>query len=190
MSHKLSKALAVVAITGGLAGFGAAAATTVASAATPPGTCTQYSYSGSWNVDQSGLPLVFQLTQTGTAITGNASYNGGSGPISGTLVGNTFDVFVTWSASSVGEYTATVTPTSMSGTTHDTMVQNGPVVNWTATGTASCTSATATPTSKDQCKNGGWQNSNLVDASGNPFKNQGDCVSFVASGGKSDPSHS
>ncbi|HLJ69599.1 MAG TPA: hypothetical protein VKX16_19760 [Chloroflexota bacterium] len=35
------------------------------------------------------------------------------------------------------------------------------------------------PTSKDQCKNGGWQNFN------NPtFKNQGDCVSYVASGGK------
>ncbi len=35
------------------------------------------------------------------------------------------------------------------------------------------------PTSKDQCKNGGWQNYT------NPtFKNQGDCVSYVATGGK------
>ena len=39
-----------------------------------------------------------------------------------------------------------------------------------------------TPTSKDQCKNGGW--TNYVDASGRPFKNQGDCVSYVATGGK------
>ena len=38
------------------------------------------------------------------------------------------------------------------------------------------------PTAKDQCKDGGWQN--LVDSSGNAFKNQGDCVSFVATGGK------
>ena len=38
------------------------------------------------------------------------------------------------------------------------------------------------PTSKDQCKNGGWQN--YVDNNGTPFKNQGDCVSFVATGGK------
>jgi hypothetical protein len=39
-----------------------------------------------------------------------------------------------------------------------------------------------TATSKDQCKNGGWQNFN--DGSGNGFKNQGDCVSYVASKGK------
>jgi hypothetical protein len=30
----------------------------------------------------------------------------------------------------------------------------------------------AVPTSKDQCKNGGWQDFSQ-------FKNQGDCVSFV-----------
>jgi hypothetical protein len=35
------------------------------------------------------------------------------------------------------------------------------------------------PTDKDQCKNGGWMKFN------NPaFKNQGDCVSFVATGGR------
>lgn len=32
------------------------------------------------------------------------------------------------------------------------------------------------PTSKDQCKDGGWRN--LEDANGQPFKNQGDCVSY------------
>ena len=37
------------------------------------------------------------------------------------------------------------------------------------------------PTTKDQCKNGGWQNY------GTTFKNQGDCVSFVATGGKNEP---
>jgi hypothetical protein len=38
------------------------------------------------------------------------------------------------------------------------------------------------PTSKDACKNGGWRNFT------NPaFKNQGDCVSFVATGGKNPP---
>ncbi len=37
------------------------------------------------------------------------------------------------------------------------------------------------PTSKNQCMNGGWQNF------GSTFKNQGDCVSFVASGGKNQP---
>jgi len=36
------------------------------------------------------------------------------------------------------------------------------------------------PTSRDQCKNGGWR-----DFPG--FKNQGDCVSYVATGGKNEP---
>jgi hypothetical protein len=37
------------------------------------------------------------------------------------------------------------------------------------------------PTSKDQCKNGGWNTFGV-------FKNQGDCVSFVATGGRNQPS--
>jgi hypothetical protein len=36
------------------------------------------------------------------------------------------------------------------------------------------------PTSQDQCKNGGWQTYGV-------FKNQGDCVSFVATKGKNPP---
>jgi hypothetical protein len=36
------------------------------------------------------------------------------------------------------------------------------------------------PTSKDQCKDGGWQSFGV-------FKNQGDCVSFVATHGKNPP---
>ena len=42
------------------------------------------------------------------------------------------------------------------------------------------TDAHPLPTSKGQCKNGGWQTYGS-------FKNQGDCVSFVATGGKSPP---
>ena len=38
--------------------------------------------------------------------------------------------------------------------------------------------APAFPTSKDQCKQGGWRRY------GTKFKNQGQCVSFVATGGK------
>jgi hypothetical protein len=37
------------------------------------------------------------------------------------------------------------------------------------------------PTSKEQCKNGGWRNIP-------GFKNEGDCVAFVATGGKNQPS--
>lgn len=56
--------------------------------------------------------------------------------------------------------------------------------NWTPNGTVSLriTAAPPTvgpPTDKDQCKKDGWK------AFNNPsFKNQGDCVSFVATGGK------
>lgn len=38
-------------------------------------------------------------------------------------------------------------------------------------------------TDKDQCKNDGWKT--LKDANGNGFKNQGQCVSYIASNGKS-----
>ena len=37
------------------------------------------------------------------------------------------------------------------------------------------------PTSKDQCNDGGWQH--LTDSTGAHFKNQGDCVSYVATDG-------
>jgi hypothetical protein len=37
-------------------------------------------------------------------------------------------------------------------------------------------------TDKDSCKNGGW--AGLSDSAGHSFKNQGDCVSYVATGGK------
>jgi hypothetical protein len=42
------------------------------------------------------------------------------------------------------------------------------------------TDAVAFPASKDQCKNGGWKTFGV-------FKNQGDCLSFVATGGKHPP---
>jgi hypothetical protein len=42
--------------------------------------------------------------------------------------------------------------------------------------------ARALPNSKGQCKNGGWRTYGV-------FKNQGDCVSFVATGGKNPPAN-
>jgi hypothetical protein len=43
------------------------------------------------------------------------------------------------------------------------------------------TSTRALPTTKEQCKKGGWR------SFGSSFKNQGDCVSFVATNGKNRP---
>jgi len=43
------------------------------------------------------------------------------------------------------------------------------------------TYVTTSPTNKEQCKNGGWEE--FTGHNGTPFKNQGACVSDVASGG-------
>jgi hypothetical protein len=48
------------------------------------------------------------------------------------------------------------------------------------TGDIVVTDARPFPTTKDQCKNGGWKSYGV-------FKNQGDCVSFVATRGKNPP---
>jgi hypothetical protein len=48
------------------------------------------------------------------------------------------------------------------------------------TGDIVVTDAQPLPISKDQCKNGGWRTFGV-------FKNQGDCVSWVATGGKNRP---
>jgi hypothetical protein len=53
---------------------------------------------------------------------------------------------------------------------------NGPVSG----GDITVVDAPPLPASKDQCKNGGWKNFP-------GFKNQGQCVSFVAMGGKNPP---
>jgi hypothetical protein len=57
------------------------------------------------------------------------------------------------------------------------------ISNITVNGVLQEPAPATTPTSKDQCKNGGWKTFT------NPsFKNQGDCVSFVATHGKNPPS--
>jgi hypothetical protein len=49
------------------------------------------------------------------------------------------------------------------------------------TGDVVVTDARPLPTTKDQCKHGGWKTYGV-------FKNPGDCVSYVATGGKNQPS--
>ena len=52
---------------------------------------------------------------------------------------------------------------------------------WNSASGGPCNGGTV-PTSKGDCMQGGWQH--LVDLQTSPFKSQGDCVSFVATGGK------
>jgi hypothetical protein len=47
-------------------------------------------------------------------------------------------------------------------------------------GSITVTDAQPLPTTKQQCKNGGWRQYGV-------FRNQGDCVSFVATGGRNPP---
>ena len=65
----------------------------------------------------------------------------------------------------------------------DCPLPSGVLGSTTISGDVTVTDAPALPTSKDQCKNGGWREFGL-------FKNQGDCVSFVATGGKNPPAGS
>ena len=44
--------------------------------------------------------------------------------------------------------------------------------------------ASVVPTAKEQCMNGGWMTLKDAEVAGKSFKNQGDCVSFVATKGK------
>jgi len=180
--------VSVLAITGGLFTIGSAVAMETASADSV--SCSQYNVAGTWNVTQSNIPndpFTFNLTQSGQNVGGTASYTDNNvtttGTVAGTVQGNAFDVVITWSQTSAGHYTATVSPNAMTnGVTTDVNVPTSSAT-WYAAGTTTCNTQ---PTTKEQCKNGGWASSNLVDATGNPFKNQGDCVSFVASRGKSD----
>jgi hypothetical protein len=57
-----------------------------------------------------------------------------------------------------------------------------PSPNHVLSGNIVVTDAQPFPTSKDQCKNAGWR------SFGSVFRNQGDCVSYVATGGKNQPS--
>jgi hypothetical protein len=53
-------------------------------------------------------------------------------------------------------------------------------MGWESSSTGFYGQVVLLPTTADQCKNGGWQSYGV-------FKNQGDCVSFVATGGKNPP---
>jgi len=75
----------------------------------------------------------------------------------------------------------TPTPTAGSTTVFPFAIR-GFELNVAATLAAAAPPPPPTPTSKDDCLNGGWQS--LTDDQGTAFANEGDCVSFVATGGR------
>jgi hypothetical protein len=154
----------------------------------PAGESVTVSASGTW--------LMCPAAQSAMCTTGPDGVGGyptsptyaDPGDTSGTLIGST-DGANTWSA--IGSGPTTVygpgelllagndTPPS-SGVNCGFSAPNGCYADNSGSVTAVITFNNV-PTNKDQCKNGGWQS--LNDANGTKFKNQGDCVSYVATGG-------
>ena len=148
---------------------------------------------GSKSIDMSGAD-VGTISQTFATTIGN-SYTV-SFFLSGNPVGpptmKTLDVSAT--GGTVGNYTYDVT-----GTTLASMNWTPATYTFLATNTSTTLSfVSTTPTAygpaidnvvvtetiptKSDCKHGGWQT--MIDGAGNHFKNQGDCVSYFATGGK------
>lgn len=140
-----------------------------------------FAESGTWSLPPT-FSATFTITSGTTTITGNKT----RGPLFGLVcaLGAAGGASASMSQS---PYTATIhTP---NGNFHDegtsavtvTITESG-----AATLTESFTSSLAqpvliAPTTKDQCKRGGWRDFPH-------FKSQGDCVSFVATEGKNPPS--
>ena len=147
-----------------------------------PGTFTE---SGSFSTHRGGFftsfSSTFTITSAAGTVTGTGSLPKNSvGKASCFPVGTVLDVsiddlVINYSATIPGGGQDTGTATvSMLGTLGSQLFSFSE--NFGSTG------AVQLPTSKAQCKHGGWKSFGTV------FKNQGDCVAFVASGGKNPPS--
>ena len=162
---------------GGPSGTGTYSAASARAVGPYPGTFTE---DGSFTYDSTGYPgtgtvtAEFTITTndgSGNTVTGTASYPAPNSSFAQFGVCG-FDVEAGYSATihtSVGAFhdegLAELNTLTPAGFDHffETSLAGGPVP--------------AAPTSKDQCTTGGWK------TFGN-FKNQGDCVSYVATGGK------
>jgi len=96
--------------------------------------------------------------------------------VTGTVSGNDITYHVVYTGINLSytiDATGVITSaTSMNGTA------TGPGQSFTWTGNGTATEIVGPLTTKDQCKKDGWKT--REDDLGNKFKNQGDCVSFVA----------
>lgn len=78
-------------------------------------------------------------------------------------------------------YTFMATSTSTTITFQSTTEAQPAQPNWYGPALDNVVITETLPTA-EQCKKGGWES--MIDRTGNAFKNQGDCVSFFATGGK------
>ncbi|MGM7776968.1 hypothetical protein ACSVHC_13280 [Arthrobacter sp. KNU-44] len=110
--------------------------------------------SGTWTTVQGGSrTLTFTFQQNGNQVSGTAGDTSLSGTFTGNVTGDHVDVIVVWNAQRAngstleGEYEATISAGTLTGTTHD-VANPSSHATWTATGgpTKACAGATATPT--------------------------------------------
>lgn len=108
-------------------------------AATTPAPC--WNITGTWQTIQGGnRTLEFTFDQSGHSVTGTATDGASlSGHFSGNVTGDHVDVIVTWNAKRAdgstleGEYEATISNGTLTGTTHD-VANPSSHATWTATG--------------------------------------------------------
>jgi len=96
------------------------------------------------------------------------------------IVGNTL-LDMMW-APQTYSFVATGPQSTLTFTSTTTGTACGPALDNVAVSETAAPPPTPEATAKSDCMNGGWQT--LADSAGNGFKNQGDCVSFVATGGR------
>lgn len=94
-------------------------------------------------------------------------------------LGGTF--YDTWAHALAAYGTFTVTGIQLVADGGWALAQTVLVDNVMINGTIFTFESGASPSDKEKCKDGGWQR---FTASPGPFKNQGDCVSYFATGGK------
>jgi hypothetical protein len=124
-------------------------------------------------------------TGTGDAL----AYTGGES-VSGTLSPTSNSGAGAYNRTTVGDYpgyTFTYALTSADGTNYTGTLTDSTATYPVTSVVSNSTQTTAcappplpTPASKDACKKGGWES--LFRSNGTSFKNQGDCVSYVANG--------
>ena len=117
--------------------FGAAGFTPVGAQPSTP--C--WDISGTWHTLQGGSRAIeFVFSQSGSSVTGTADDGAGlNGTFSGNVTGNQVDVIVTWNfqksdgSTLEGEYEATISQGTLSGSTHDVSDPSSKAT-WTASG--------------------------------------------------------
>lgn len=156
-------------------------AVTVAVAATDA-VAAEGGNTGTFRITRTGpttAALTVAYTMSGTAangsdyalLTGSASIPAGSSFV---------DVTLTPTDDGVVESAETAVMTLAAGAGYAIGTPSSATVNIADNDGTTPPPAGNLPTSKDQCKNGGWMTFKV-------FKNQGDCVSYVATGGKNPP---